>query len=114
MELAWPLSEVYSAALRFVRIDRGCKVTERDAEAAYLLFECTDGEKTKRGSLELFPTRTEGREAVRAQVALDDPSYVEARFLDLLERKLRDERGTPPPLPKRPPTEAHSRPDGGA
>jgi hypothetical protein len=110
-DLPYTVAETYSAAVRFVRIDRGCTVTDKDAAAAFVTFECKDEDKTKRGSLEIFTTRLGGgREGVRLQVALgDDPHYVELRFLELLERKLRDERGTPPSPP--PP---HDRPlDGG-
>jgi hypothetical protein len=105
VELAWPLAQVYGASLRFVRIDRGCKIVDKDPEASYVVFECPDDSKkgaTKGGALELL--QLEGR--VRAQVTLaDEPRYVELRFLELLERKLRDERGaaTPPPRAPAPP-----------
>ena len=108
-DVPYALGDVYSAALRFVRIDKGCKVIDRDPDAAFVTFECKDDEKLKRGSMELF--RSGGaREGVRVQVALgDDPHYVELRWLELLERKLREERGTPPPPPappaKKPPVD---------
>jgi hypothetical protein len=106
----YALSETFSTALRFVRVDRGCQITDKDASAAYVTFACPDEEdKVKRGSLEIFPTKS----GVRLQVALgDEPHYMEVRFLELLERKLRDERGTPPPAPAPPPRRAP--PDGGA
>jgi hypothetical protein len=113
-DVPYSVAEVYSAGLRFVRVDEGCKVVDRDPEAAFVTFECKDDDKVKRGSLEVFHSQVNGREAVRVQFALgDDPHYVELRWLELLQRKLRDERGTPPPLsptapPKKPP------PDGGA
>jgi hypothetical protein len=111
-DVPYPVADVYSAAVRFVRIDRGCKVLDRDPDAAYVTFECKDGEETRRGALEIFritlPGGVQGRAGARLQVALgDDPHYVELRFLELLERKLRDERGAPPPPSPRP------SPDGG-
>lgn len=102
VEVGWPLPEVFSTTVRFVRVDRGCKVTDRDEAAGYVLFECTDasakGPVIKRGTVELFRAESRGRDLVRIQVVLpDDPRYLELRFLELLERKLRDERGSPPP-----------------
>jgi hypothetical protein len=108
-DVPYPLADAFSTALRFVRIDRGCHVTDKDPDAAFLTWECKDGDKTLRGSLELFraPDKQIGHETVRLQVTLgDDPHYVELRFLELLERKLREERGTPPniaPPEKKPP-----------
>ncbi len=116
-EFGWELRQVFSASLRFVRIERGCKITDRDEAAAFLVFECPPDEKgqpPRRGSIELYRVDSRGAPMVRVQVTLgDEPSYMERRFLDLLERKLRAELGTPPP-PKpapRPPAES---PDGGA
>jgi hypothetical protein len=118
VELTWQLPEVFSAALRFVRIDRGCKLTDKDEVAAFLLFECPPDEKgqpVKRGSVELYRVEVRGAQVVRVQVSLaEEPAYMEKRFLDLLERKLRQELGSPPaprPTPPRPPADA---PDGGA
>ena len=106
-DLPFSVGDAYSAAVRFVRVDRACVVTDKDPDAAFLTFECKDDDKVKHGALEIFKTRVEGRDGVRLQVALgDDPHYVELRFLELLERKLREERGNPPPLPapaKKPP-----------
>jgi hypothetical protein len=107
-DLAYSVAECFSTALRFVRIDRGCKVTDKDADAAFVTFECHDGEKVQRGSLEIFAVGSRSgehaKESVRLQVTLgDEPHYAELRFLELLERKLRDERGTPPAVtPKHP------------
>ena len=101
-DLPYATSEAYSTAVRFVRVDRGCRITDKDADAAFVTFECKDDDKTKRGSLELW--RSSG--GVRVQVTLgDDPHYMELRWLELFERKLREERGVPlpPPPPREPP-----------
>ena len=117
-ELAWPFDQVFQTAVRFVRVDRNCKLTDRDEPAGYLVFECPSDDKekpnvTRRGALELLKVDDHGRPTVRAQLTLsDEPRWVELRFLELLERKLRDERGPPPPPP--PPRPAAPRPDGGA
>jgi hypothetical protein len=91
--------------MRFIRIDRGCAILDKDADAAFIAFECKEDEKARRGALEIW----RAGQGVRLQVTLpDEPHYMELRFLELLERKLRDELGTAPPAPKKPP------PDGGA
>lgn len=113
-ELDWPWDQVWSAAVRFVRIDRGCKIVDKDESAAFLLFECEGdpGKPPRKGSLELYKIDLRGRAAVRVQVILaDEPRYIELRFLELFERKVREERG--PALPPRPPPAA-PKPDGGA
>ena len=118
VELTWQFSEVYSTAIRYLRVDLGCKITDKDETAAYLLFECAPdqtGKPPKHGGLELFHVEVNGAEMVRAQVNLtDDPSYVEKRFLDLLERKLRQERGPAPQPHMIPPPKLPATPDGGA
>jgi hypothetical protein len=95
-ELPYGLGEAFSTAVRFVRVDRGCKVVDKDADAAFVSFECADGDHVKRGSFELIKMAT----GVRAQVSLGDDTHgMELRWLELYERKLRDERGTPLPPP---------------
>src|ERR1700744_2949569 len=88
-ELQYPLGDAFSTALRFVRVDRGCKVVDKDADAAFVSFECSDdGGKVKRGSLELIKVAG----GVRTQVTLaDDTHGMELRWLELYERKLHDE-----------------------
>jgi hypothetical protein len=99
VDLPYGVSEAFSTAVRFVRVERGCKVTDKDADAAFVAFECTDEGKVKRGTLEIF--RVDGN-GVRAQITLGDDTHgMELRWLELFERKLRDERGTPmPPSPQ--------------
>jgi len=112
-DLPYPLAEAYATALRFVRVDRGCKVVDKDADAAFVSFECPgDDGKTKRGALELFKAGN----GVRLQVTLGDDTHgMELRWLELFERKLRDELGTPlPPPPAATPSESKPGKDGGA
>jgi hypothetical protein len=110
-DVPYPVADAFSTAVRFVRIERGCKLVEKDADAGFVSFECRDDDKVKRGVLEIWKTG----EGTRVQVTLgDDPRYVELRFLELLERKLRDERGTPPARTPAPPPAAPKTPaDGG-
>jgi hypothetical protein len=91
-ELPYSVAEAFSTALRFVRVDRGCKIVDKDADAAFVTFECSDDGKVKRGALELFKVPA----GVHMQVTLGDDTHgTELRWLELFERKLRDERGTP-------------------
>ncbi len=108
-DLPYGVAEAFSTALRFVRVDRGCKVVDKDADAAFVAFECDDDGKVKRGSLELIKTHG----GVRTQVTLGDDTHgMELRWLELFERKLREERGTPSPPP--PPAAAPTpKKDGG-
>jgi len=114
-ELPYGVAEAFSTALRFVRVDRGCKIVDKDADAAFVSFECPgDDGKVKRGSLELIKVAT----GVRTQVTLGDDTHgMELRWLELFERKLRDERGTPtpPPPPAAPPAASapSAKKDGG-
>ena len=95
--LQYGKEEAFSTALRFVRIDRGCAIIDKDADAAFVTFECSDEGKLRRGSLELFKVAG----GARAQITLGDETHgMELRWLELYERKLREERGTPVPAPK--------------
>jgi outer membrane murein-binding lipoprotein Lpp len=88
-------AQTYNAALRYLRVDLDCEVTERDADAAYLMFRYpVPGRKTlTNGSIEIV--ETEG--AVRVFVQLPKlPEYHEHLLKDGLIKKLGDEYGDPP------------------
>lgn len=93
--------QIWPTAVRFLRVDAGYNILEKDAEAGYVLFEASEEGKTFRGSLELVKIKDEnGRESVRMVLNIDDrPTYVETGLLDRLERKLRDEYGMPKEAP---------------
>src|SRR6185369_6872547 len=61
VELPWSAREVFPVALRFVRVDRNCKVTDKDEAAGYIVFDCPPDEPaaknaaSKHGALELIP-----------------------------------------------------------
>lgn len=105
VDLPYGVPESFSTAVRFVRVERGCKVTDKDPDAAFVAFECSDEGKIKRGTLEIFHAGS----GVRAQITLGDDTHgMELRWLELFERKLRDERGTPtPPQPVKDKTPPH-------
>jgi hypothetical protein len=94
-EVPYSLAEAFSTAVRFVRVDKGCKVTDQDPNAAFVTFEYTDEGKLRRGSVEIWKTK----DGSSVQVTLgDEPHYMELRWVELIGRKLKEERGTPTPI----------------
>jgi len=96
-------AQTYSGALRYVRVDMGYEVVEKDPEAAYLIFKYSAPGATKgnlvTGTLEVI----EAAGGVRLFVSLPRmPEYYERVFRDGLLKKLRDEYGAPPPSAKKP------------
>ena len=116
--------EVWPTAIRFLRIDRGASIREKDVDSGYVLFDLPEGGKAWKGSLELVRTTDpEGRDATRVVVTLSDlPRHFEGVLLDKLAIKLKDEYGAPAaPPPRKPPAaasegkgEGKGKPDAGA
>ena len=101
--LAYQRAEVWPAAVRFLVVDEHVKVTEKDAEAGYVLFELRDDGKLFRGSLEVMTLVRDGRSVVRFVLQIADrPSWLEIAMLTRLETKLRAELGSPSPAPSPP------------
>jgi hypothetical protein len=104
---AYTKVQTYSGALRYVRVDLGYEVVEKDPEAAYLIFKYTPPGGSKNsavtGTLEVI----EAGGGVRVFVNLPRmPEYHERIFRDGLLKKLKDEYGAPPPSAKKPPEKA--------
>lgn len=98
--LVYAPARVFPTAVRFLRVDAGLKIVEKDAEAGYVMFELVDGDKVYPGALELVATESAGRQASKLVLTIEgQPSYVEAVMLDKLERKVRQELGEPAPSP---------------
>jgi hypothetical protein len=104
----YPQGEVWPTAIRFLRIDRGASIREKDVDSGYVLFDLPEGGKAWKGSLELVRTTDpEGRDATRVVVTLPDlPRHFEGVLLDKLTIKLKEEYGTPAAPPPRKPTPA--------
>src|SRR6185436_19846824 len=105
---AYTKSQTYNGALRYLRVDLGYEVTEKDPDAAYLLFRYVPtGQRAMRsGSIEIV----EQEEAVRLYVRLPDlPRYQEEMMSEALLKKLRDEYGEPPPRHPNPPPKERDR-----
>jgi hypothetical protein len=116
--LPWPIETVWPTAVRYLRVDRGYTIVDRDPEAGFVLFEfkldrgrAGDDDAPKgSGSLELFATTdAAGRPSAHVEVTVDGgAAHLPFAIVDGLHTKLREERGTPPPPPK--PKEPPKRP----
>jgi hypothetical protein len=108
----YSFEQTYGTAMRLIRVDLGCIITEKDPANGYLLFEYTSvesGSRVHRGSLEIV----RGRESTHVAVQLPTlPQYHEQMILDALNKKLAAEHGSPPAKPK--PAPAPVVVDGGA
>jgi hypothetical protein len=98
----YPYSRVWTSAVRLMRVDFGCTITEKDKDDGYFLFEYPDHGKTFPGSVELVAGKEEDVDTVRVVIQIPAmPSYVEGMMMDRLARKLEQEFGAPKE-PKRP------------
>ena len=106
-ESKYSKEQTYSGALRYLRVDLGYEILEKDADAAYLIFRYLppgDSKRSLNGTVEVVETR----DAVRLYVQLPQmPEYHERVLRDGLMKKLRSEYGAPPVKSKKP----EARPD---
>jgi hypothetical protein len=105
-------AQTYSAALRYLRVDLGYEVVERDPEAAYLIFRYQlPGQPKNATSATLEVIEAAGHVKLFVQIPRM-PEYHERILRDGLLKKLRDEYGVPakkqPPPEKKPPSDAGS------
>src|SRR5579871_1184753 len=85
-ESPYGYDRTWNAALRLVRVDNGWKVTEKDEQNGYLLFDYTSPENHKAypGTLELVrPRDPDGAVSVLIQLPAM-PQYHEQVLLDAL------------------------------
>ena len=98
--LAYTRETVWPTAVRFLVVDEKVKVTDKDGDAGYVLFELKDEGKTYRGSLEVMTVVKDKRTSVKFVLQIQDrPEWMEVAMLNRLERKLKSELGSPSPLP---------------
>lgn len=95
-ESPYTFEQTFGSALRLVRVDLGCKVTEKDADNGYMLFEYTSpesGKRQHRGSIEVV----RNKKGTLVSVQLSSlPQYHEQMIVDALAKKLHAEHGDPP------------------
>jgi hypothetical protein len=100
---AYPYSRVWTAAVRLMRVDYACDITEKDKDDGYFLFEYPDRGKLYSGSVELIADKDkDDGGSVRVVLTIPTlPSYVESMMMERLGRKLEQEFGPPKEI-KRP------------
>jgi hypothetical protein len=106
--------QTYSGALRYLRVDLGFEVVERDPDAAYLIFRYQlpgQSKATATGTVEIVDA--EGHVKLFVQIP-SMPEYHERVLRDGLIRKLHDEYGTPARKAPPPPPEKKPEVDAGA
>jgi len=88
---------VWPATVRFLRIDEGLTISEKDSDTGYILFVIEDEGKTFDASVEVIRRKDySDRDAVELVLQIKKrPSYMEIRILDRLMLKLRKELGHP-------------------
>jgi hypothetical protein len=103
VESDYSKTQTYNGALRYLRVDLGYEILEKDVDAGYILFRFDPSgrhQSPKNGSLEVIETR----DRVKVVIQLPQlPSYHETVLRDGLLKKLRTELGEPPKKKKDPP-----------
>jgi hypothetical protein len=102
-ESPYTFEQTFGTALRLIRVDLGFKVTEKDVENGFLLFEYRSpesGKKATQGSIELVNRKSGVQVAVQLPAM---PQYHEQMILDALTKKLATEHGEPPKKSAPPP-----------
>jgi hypothetical protein len=97
--LRYSKTQSYHTALRFLRVDQGYKIIEKDLDSGYLLFEYTTEGSTRvtSGSIEVI----EREEDISLVVQLPQmPRHHETMLATGLLKKLRDDYGEPRKQPK--------------
>lgn len=98
-KLGYAYEQVWSAAIRFLRVDEGFEIAEKDEGAGYVLFVVAEDGKRFRGSLEIVRVTNErDQPGLLLIVGIEGrPEYMEQGILDRFEVKLRAELGSPRP-----------------
>jgi len=94
-EVTYSYEQTWQAAVRLIRVDLQCPISDRDEELGFVLFEYRTGGRSYPGSLEVV-RRTDGRGVEHIQVTVQVnamPSYVERMVFERLTRKLREDFG---------------------
>lgn len=105
VESPYPVEQIWSTAVRFLRVDQRFPVLEKDKDAGYILFDYVeDATKVHKASLELVSfVQKGGLPGTKVVLTIrDKPRHVESLLLEKLERKAQEELG-PPPRPRREP-----------
>src|SRR5262245_43056650 len=101
-QYAYSYDQLWRSAVRLIAVDFRFRITDRDPEIGYLLFQYREQGRDYDGSLELVRTRDRrGQDQVRIALQIQAmPTYVERMMIDRLSRKLGEDYGAPPPPPR--------------
>lgn len=100
--LDYSYKQIWSAAVRLVRVDYGFPLRDKDPEVGYVLFDYEKGDRGYPGGMEIVRVRKAKRQRIRVVVKIPAmPSYVEHMVLDKLKEKLRKTLGEPITPPRR-------------
>lgn len=107
---AYSKAQTFSGALRYLRVDLGYEIVEKDPDAAYLLFKYVPSGQREptNGSIEIV--QSEGRVKVFVQLPRM-PEYHERMLSTGLAKKLKAEYGEPPAPAKKPTKKPAKKPD---
>jgi len=107
---AYSKAQTFSGALRYLRVDLGYEIVEKDPDAAYLLFKYVPSGQREptNGSIEIV--QSEGKVKVFVQLPRM-PEYHERMLSTGLAKKLKSEYGEPTKPAKKPTKKPTKKPD---
>jgi hypothetical protein len=98
--VGYPADRVFTAAVRFVRLDLDFKIVDKDADAGFVVFEYKDDGKIYRGTFELIKVDKGSQALTLVAVDIADrPDYLEGVLIERFRRKLQVDLGDEPPAP---------------
>ena len=96
-ELTYSEETLWRCAVRFIRVDSGFEILEKERGTGYMLFVYKDGNASGKGALEMIRVENADRRYVRVQITVNgQPKYIESMLLNRFKRKLRREYGFAP------------------
>lgn len=112
-QVSYPMNQVWPTAIRYLRVERGYAIEDKDETSGYILFTFPHGDKMVSGSLEFLADEDAiGRPAVTMISSTQrGPSHLPYTLLDGIATKLREERGQPRMPPSREPAPDDPAPD---
>jgi bifunctional DNA-binding transcriptional regulator/antitoxin component of YhaV-PrlF toxin-antitoxin module len=110
-KVSYKFSAVWPVMIRFLRIDEGHKIEEKDMEGGYIVFLVKSDGKEFRGTVEIGRVKDDwNREASMLIVKISErPQYMEQSIIERVGQKLRGELGEPQD-PQDPPPEPEPAP----
>jgi hypothetical protein len=114
-QVSYPFDQVWPTAVRYLRVERGYEIADRDKDSGYIVFTFEHGSNSANGSVEfLSDLDDQGRTSVTMISSTSrGPSHLPFAILDGIAIKLREERGQPAPPPSTPaePPPSEEQPD---